>query len=424
MSMQTAGAVLNTKPVLVDVDVEKERVDTAFSKLGIREPFIAAVMTRVKRIVIDDPKFPTAATNGEWVKFNPNFTAECSDPQLFGLVLHESLHVVFMHMWRRDGRHPGLWNYANDAIINKYIINRGYELPDGGVMVNWVKEDMDSEFVYDKLKQDEQDKQQQQSDDGAGDEQSDDCDGNSGGSGSSGDEQGDGLPKGGWNDSGDLEDAETDASKSDMEATIIASAEMAKQCGQGSSIIDRILENVGKASVNWADVCRDMMTASARNDFTFSRPSRRHLWNGLYMPSLHSEGIGPLLVGFDTSASVSQSEADQIAAEVTSICMDLQPEFVEVVYCTTKIVDVQRFYPGEPIELNVKGTGGTSFAPVFKHLEESHDRFAGFLYFTDMGAPLSGLKNPGIPMVWADTYTKGKTDVPFGVIVPVTVDAF
>ena len=146
-----AKTLLVTDPI-VDVEYERKRVETAYNKLGIREPFVAAVMSKIKREVVVDPRIPTAATNGAWVKYNPNFTAKCSDPQLFGLVLHESLHVILMHMWRRGQRHPGLWNYANDAIINLYIRSRGYELPENGVDVKWVTEAMSSELVYKRMK--------------------------------------------------------------------------------------------------------------------------------------------------------------------------------------------------------------------------------------------------------------------------------
>ena len=472
--MTSLAPTLLATGITVDIDYERKRVETAYNKLGIREPFVAAVMSKIKREVVDDPRIPTAATNGAWVKYNPNFTAKCTDPQLFGLVLHESLHVILMHMWRRGQRHPGLWNYANDAIINLYIRNRGYELPDGGVDIPWVEEDMSSEFVYKRVK-DEQPEQpagdspcedgedgpsdkpddgddggtSKPDDDGEDDDVggsdesdgeddgdaadgadgSDESDGDNGtddGGGSSGggsptDGGDDGLPKGGWNDSGDLLDADDEASKTDLEATIITAAEMAKTCGQGSALIDRILGDIGKPSVNWEDVCREMLTSSARTDFSFSRPNRRYVWQNIFMPSLLSEAVGALLIGFDVSGSMSQSEANQVAAEITAIASDLNPEFVEVVYCDTRITKVERFEQGDDVVLNVVGGGGTAFAPVFDYLAASEEQYAGMIYFTDMCARTSHLVQPDIPVIWADTSSRyGKeSPPPFGVVVEV-----
>jgi predicted metal-dependent peptidase len=457
-----AKTLLVTDPI-VDVEYERKRVETAYNKLGIREPFVAAVMSKIKREVVVDPRIPTAATNGAWVKYNPNFTAKCSDPQLFGLVLHESLHVILMHMWRRGQRHPGLWNYANDAIINLYIRSRGYELPENGVDVKWVTEAMSSELVYKRMKDElpeppekpeppaggkpcedgegegEGEEEGEEGDDkggsgsGGGDDDDDSADDGSGsgsGSGSGGSADGsggdegpedDGIPKGGWDNSGDLLDADDEASKADLEATIITAAQMAKTCGQGSALIDRILGDIGKPSVDWEDVCREMLTSSARTDFSFSRPNRRYVWQNIFMPSLLSEAVGALLIGFDVSGSMSQSEANQVAAEITAIASDLNPEFVEVVYCDTRITKVERFEQGDDVVLNVVGGGGTAFAPVFDYLAASEEQYAGMIYFTDMCARTSHLVQPDIPVIWADTsghYGK-ENPPPFGVVVEV-----
>jgi predicted metal-dependent peptidase len=376
----------------------QERIDLAFSKLGLREPFIAAVMTRVKREVSD--KVPTAATNGTWVRFNPTWCEPLTDEELFGLALHESCHVVLMHMWRREGRDAKLWNVANDALINAYIKSRGWQLPKGGVHLNWVKEEHSSEYVYNKLK--EQQQQQQQSGGGSGD-------------GETGD---DGIGGGGFDGQGDLEDAQDEATRVDMEATIMASAKMAKDCGQGSSLIDRVLENVGPPNVRWQDVLRSMMTESAAADYTYLRPSRRFIGSGLYMPSLRSDALGGLAIGFDTSGSMGQQECDQIAAELRAIVDDLQPAFVEVVYCDYSVTHVERFERDEVLALHPRGGGGTRFQPVFEHFAETGERYAGMIYFTDMEGNLDECEEPDMPVVWADIgYSHPKE--PFGTRVAV-----
>jgi predicted metal-dependent peptidase len=375
------------------------RLELAYSKLGLREAFIAAVMTRVKREVSD--KVPTAATNGTWVRFNPTFCDPLDDEELFGLVLHESCHVVLMHMWRREGRDAKLWNYANDAIINAYIKSRGWKLPKGGVHLSWVQEEHSSEYVYNKLREQQQEQQQN----------------GGGGSGDSGDEESDGMG-GGFDGTGDLVDAQDEATRVDMEATIVAAAKMAKECGQGSALIDRVLDKVGDAKVRWQDVLRSMLTESAAADYTYLRPSRRFIGSGLYMPSLRSDALGGLAIGFDTSGSMGPSECNQIAAELQAIVDDLQPAFVEVVYCDYAVTHVERFERDEMLELNPRGGGGTRFKPVFDHFAESGERYAGMIYFTDMEGHLDECEEPEMPVVWADIgYSHPKE--PFGTRVEV-----
>ena len=359
------------------------RLELAYSKLGLREAFIAAVMTRVKREVSD--KVPTAATNGTWVRFNPKFCDPLTDEELFGLVLHEACHVVLMHMWRREGRDIKVWNVANDAIINAYIKSRGWKLPAGGVHIGWVKEEHSSEYVYNKLREQQQERQQQGGSNGSGD----------------GDADSDGMG-GGFDGTGDLEDAQDEATRVDMEATIVAAAKMAKECGQGSALIDRVLDKVGAPHVRWQDVLRSMMTESAAADYSYLRPSRRFIGSGLYMPSLRSDALGGLAIGFDTSGSMGPQECQQIAAELQAIVDDLQPAFVEVVYCDYAVTHVERFERDETLSLNPKGGGGTRFKPVFDHFANSDERYAGMIFFTDMEGDLQECDEPDMPVVWAD----------------------
>ena len=376
------------------------RLETAYSKLGMREPFIAAVMTKVRREVSD--KVSTAGTNGTWARYNPAFCDPLDNEELFGLVLHESCHVILQHMWRRDGRDAKLWNVANDAIINKYILDRSYSLPKGGVFLSWVKEEHDSAYVYNRLKQEQaQNGGGSSGGDGAGDED---------------DEQG----AGGFDGKGDLEDGDGNVSKTDMEATIAAAAQMAKDCGHGSAMIDRVLASVGTSTVPWQDVLRSMLTDASAADYSYRRPSRRFIGRGMYLPSLRVDALGGLAVGFDTSGSMSDDDCAKIAAEITAITTDLNPAFVEVIYCDHSVSSVQRFEQGEEIRLTPTGGGGTRFQPVFEHVAESDDHYAGIVYFTDMEGNLEECVEPEFPTIWANIGYR-EYPAPFGTYVKVNI---
>jgi len=374
------------------------RLETAYSKLGMREPFIAAVMTKVKREVSD--KVSTAATNGTWARYNPAFCDPLDNEELFGLVLHESCHVILQHMWRRDDRDPKLWNVANDAIINKYILDRGYKLPKGGVFLSWVKEEYDSDYVYNKLKQEQE---------------------QSGGSGGGGDgDEDDEHGAGGFDGKGDLEDGDGNVSKTDMEATIATAAKMAKECGHGSAMVDRVLAAVGASTVPWQDVLRSMLTDASAADYSYRRPSRRFIGRGMYLPSLRVDALGGLAVGFDTSGSMTDDDCTKIAAEITAIASDLNPAFVEVIYCDHSVSSVQRFEQGEEIALKPTGGGGTRFKPVFDHIAESDEHYAGIVYFTDMEGNLDECEEPELPTIWANIGYR-EYPAPFGTYVKVNI---
>lgn len=381
-----------------------ERIELAAAQLGLREPFVAAVVSKMRReVVTGDPEF-TAATNGVYIRFGAEWCAQWTQEQLFGLYFHEALHVILMHMWRRDDRNPGIWNTANDAIINRMVLLKGYQLPPGGVDIPWVTEAHDSEEVYNRLMQ-----EATQPKGGKG---------GKGGKGETGEPQ-----KGGWDNQGDLEDAPDEATKSDLEATILAAAKMARDCGDGSALINRILGTLGKPSVRWQDELRVCLRSSARDDFTYRKFSRRFIGRKMYMPSLHSDAIGGLAIGFDTSGSVSSAMAQQLAAEIQGIVDDVNPDWVEVVYCDSKIGGTQRFERGEMLDIKPVGGGGTRFRPVFDYLADKHaggDKVAALIYLTDMEGNLTECDEPDFPVVWGNVGSR-ECEAPFGSVVKVTL---
>ena len=127
-------------------------------------------------------------------------------------------------------------------------------------------------------------------------------------------------------------DAPSDATVTDLEATIVASAEMAKACGQSSGLIDNILKGTGKSRVDWRNEMRAMLTSASNDDYTYRRPSRRFIAQGTYLPSLYSEGLGPVLIAIDSSASMSQRELSRLPAKPSrSSMISIQRSYVSCI---------------------------------------------------------------------------------------------
>jgi len=397
----------------------EERIGKLAARMTMTEPFIASVFTKLPREVLPaDNKLgiTTAGANGTKFYFNEEFCSPLNDEELFGLCLHEAMHVVFMHMWRRESRNPFLWNIATDAVINFLILQRGkgYQLPKGGVNIPWVNDEMDTEVVYNKLMQDASSGKSSKgkgNGNGKGGQQ---------GSGGNGDPdysdlEGEGeYGKGGFDGQGDLMDAESEADRVDMEATIMAAAKMAKACGDKSALIDRVLGGALDPLVNWADELRAMMTSASRDDYTYRRVNRRMLSQGVYLPSLYSEAMGGLVIGVDTSGSVGHSELERIAAEIRGIVANVNPEFVEVVYCDSRVAGTQRFNRGEEVILKAKGGGGTAFKPVFDYVETMNEPISALIYLTDMCGDLDFGPAPDYPVLWGNIYGDMGSRIKFG----------
>lgn len=391
-----------------------ERLSTAMARMTVREPFIASIFAKLPRRTVATG---TAWTNGSEYVFASDFCDKQNDDELFGLALHETMHVVFMHMWRRNGRNPALWNIANDAVINAMIRKMGYKLPAGGVDISWVTHEMDSEIVYNRLMQ-EMDKKRG-SGDSKGNSKPDpsgnkDNDGAGGGNGGQDGEQHPDYGGGGWDGTGDIRDAENNADRADMEATIMASAKMAKACGDGSLIVARIVNSNLAPLVSWIDEVRTMMTSTAKDDYSYRHVNRRMLSQGVYLPSLFSDALGGLVVAIDTSGSVGGPELDRAASEISALADDVRPEFILVVYCDSRVVGEQRFERGERIALKPVGGGGTAFKPVFDYVEKIDEPIVGLIYLTDMCGNLDFGPAPTFPVIWGNFYGNMGSKLPFG----------
>ena len=93
---------------------------------------------------------PTAATDGKAIFVNPEFWGGLKPAEQDGLLLHEVLHAALLHVPRRGGREPKLWNYAADIVINGMILREGFSLPEGGLR-DVTREHLSTEEVYELL---------------------------------------------------------------------------------------------------------------------------------------------------------------------------------------------------------------------------------------------------------------------------------
>ena len=95
-------------------------------------------------------EIPTAATDGKAIFVNPEFWGGLKPAEQDGLLLHEVLHAALLHVPRRGGREPKLWNYAADIVINGMILREGFSLPEGGLR-DVTREHLSTEEVYELL---------------------------------------------------------------------------------------------------------------------------------------------------------------------------------------------------------------------------------------------------------------------------------
>ena len=85
------------------------------------------------------------------------------------------------------------------------------------------------------------------------------------------------------------------------------------------------------------------MTDAARRDYSWSVPNRRFIDSGLYLPSMHSQGIDAIAIIIDTSASLPGETLALFWAEVREIATELQPDSIYVLQVDAVLQDAARY---------------------------------------------------------------------------------
>lgn len=383
-----------------------------------RFAFFVCLLMRLKVKVAWD--IETMATDGRCLYLNPEFTmglAHDPDPsksELVGVLVHEVMHCSNAHFARVGNRHMELANIAMDLAINPFIVECGLKLPkivclpgEGGF--KHLPKGLNFEHYYSlllkdckKILEDAKGSGFGQVTKGQGNGQGDDEDDKEGG-GSGG--------------SGQMDEAEMAKVEAEWKVATSQAASAAKTRGKLPACIERYAEEAAQPKVNWKDQLRDFVTKFAKSDYSWSRPNRRYISQGLYLPGLHGEEIGDLVIAVDTSGSINQEMLAAFAGELNGITEAYACKMT-IIYCDAAVnrVDVVDGM-GEPIKLKAVGGGGTSHRPVFEYVAKMDEPPVCVVCLTDLYTDFPK-KHPDVPCLWA-VYGGNKTPPPFGRVIQV-----
>jgi predicted metal-dependent peptidase len=384
----------------------------ARAALLVGAPFWGVLSLRLAPV--EDTSVSTMQTDGVSIRFNPDFVAGLSRAALRASIAHETLHNAALHHTRRGDRDLRRWNIACDYAINPLLAEAGFEMPEG-VLLDPAYAGMSAEAIYDKLPHATGDD---------GDDQDSDDPGGMGGvsdppSGGAG--SGD---AGAWGQPNQLGQPRQPGirvpSRADLarqeEVWAIATAQAeatAKAMGIGAGDAARAIREQVAPKVDWRDVLRRYLCAAARSDYAWTPPNRRHIARGLYLPSLRSETLGPVVVAVDTSGSIDDVTLAAFSAEITAILDEAAPAAIHVVYCDDAIAGTETYAPGDAVALTPRGGGGTAFRPVFDWIARSDIQPVCAIYLTDLDGRDFG-PEPDYPVLWVSTEL---ADAPFGEVI-------
>src|SRR5205807_8634149 len=122
----------------------------ARTELMLNQPFFGTLCLRLKLVPM--PSFPTMATDGRRLVYNPAFVEKLTPAELEGVLAHEVMHCALAHHCRRGERDQRLWNEAADYAINPIVLKNGLVLT-AGALVKSEYECLSAEDIYARLLQ-------------------------------------------------------------------------------------------------------------------------------------------------------------------------------------------------------------------------------------------------------------------------------
>ena len=373
-----------------------EQIIRARISLLLQQPFWGTLATRlILKDATDEKWCKTAGTDGRYFYYNRDFISKLNKAECIFLVAHEVEHCVYDHMSRRGSRKPKMWNAAADFVINYELHEHNVgKLPDpktSGVTACFDAKykGMFAEEVYDLLEKD---------------------------------------PNANWPEfdvhlepgdgKGEPMTEEERRGLSDEIRNAVMQAAKAAGAGNTPLGVKRMLKDLVEPQMDWREILNMKIQSMIKNDFTWSRCSRKSQASGFYLPGMKEDVKVKAAVAIDCSGSMGDDMLRDLLTETKGI-MEQFADFDLEVWCfDTKVYNYQKFTPenlDEIDEYEIKGGGGTDFVCNWTFMKDNDIQPERFIMMTD-GYPCGSWGDEN----WCDTLflihgdTQRRLIAPFG----------
>jgi len=372
--------VLETPEIEVTDELRAEVLDKIIvARVGLlmRHPFFGNMATRLKVQEASD-WCPTAATDGRHLFYSVPFFAKMTNKEVEFVIAHEILHCVYDHMTRREKRDPQVHNIAADYIVNNILVRDkiGDKPKDIPIYQDFKYDGWTSEEVYDEIysKYDEEELKQ------LGKLLDEHIDWDKDGQGSGSDQKEKGKNKGAPSYSKD----ELRKIRDEIKESMISSAQ-SSGAGNLPKEIERMIKELTEPKMNWRELLQQQIQSTIKNDFTFSRPSRKGWHTGAILPGLNFQDTIDLCIAIDMSGSISNKQAQIFLSEVQGIMAQYQDYKIKIWCFDTEVYNEQDFDAANDdiLSYEVTGGGGTDFDANWRYMKDNDIVPKKFIMFTD-----------------------------------------
>ena len=359
----------------------QDRIIVARVGLLLRHPFFGNMATRLKVEHCDD-WCPTAATDGKHLFYNTQFFNALSNKEIEFVIAHEILHCVFDHIIRREDRDPIIYNIACDYIVNNTLVRDKIGEPVKMIPIfqDWKYDGWTSEEVYDEIhkKAEENGKKFLEQLGELLDEHVDWEKAPKGQKGSKGKGKGKGQrPTYTKEELGKIRD--------EIKENMISAAQAAG-AGNIPGEIERMIKDLTEPKMNWREILRQQIQATIRNDYTFSRPSRKGWHTGVVLPGMNFDQQIDCAIGLDMSGSIGDDQARVFLSEVKGICDEFKEYNIKIWCFDTKVYNEQDYSSSDGEDISTykpMGGGGTEFECNWEYMKDQDITPKKFIMFTD-----------------------------------------
>lgn len=365
----------------------KNKLESAISKLVAFQPLYGEVFLSLnKKERLDLPTMAVGVIRRVDLAlyYNPDFIQKMTSTELRAVLKHEALHILLHHLTRAKhfAFNPRGYNIAADCAINCHVEG----LPQGALYPKLfnLEDNQSSEWYYAKLKKEADERKKDFSE----------------------------LAQEAGGDTVDDHSMWDDFDDDIIEEKIRNIAEKAikeqekKGWGDIAGNLASQIIAANRPVVNWQKEVRwfiNKVVMMGRSK-TRMRPNRRY---GITSPGTKKDYTSSLLVAFDTSGSVSDTQLQYFATELNGMIDHVRVDFIQF---DTQIYGKPESYAKRSSTLQIKGRGGTNFAPVIQLADDEH--YDGLVIFTDGYAPFPA--KPKTRMLWAVCEQDRNVEFPYG----------
>lgn len=367
----------------------QEKINKAKVKILQKSPFFSYLSLFLKFHENNEITNSIGVSADGDVVYNTEFIESISDEELLGVFAHEILHLALLHLTRVGSRDREKWNIATDLCVNSMLLKEDFVLPKNGLIPDTYNNNYDilgktisdiskktAEEIYGELPEIPR---VEITISGSGEGEGKDTDGN--GHKGFDDHNFDGDKDGKGIDESKKNDLENEWLNRINEAYIHS-----QQRGHTPYGIERYIDKLKKASINWRTLLNKYLVSQIPYDFTWLKRSKKSRAIGSYLPDTIKEKI-EVVVMIDTSGSIGREELTEFVSEIIGLAKayNTQIDMRMITHDTEPHTDlmIENGNIKKIKEMEMKGGGGTSHKPTFEYIKEKYPQTKCVIAFTD-----------------------------------------